>query len=931
MKIILRITTIILLAVLSFGLQSCRKEKVKRIGVSQCTTDPWRDRINAEMERAVLSYPEISMEIRTANDSVSRQIEDIKYFTDNDFDAIIISPTSKTEIVPAVEAAYKKGIPIVMLDPTINGDSYTTRLLSDSYDIGHRAAECIINDMGTTHPIRPIEIKGLEGTRPVTERHGGFIETMQAHGISVLADGNTDWSEAGGQRVTDSLLRLYPEANAIFAHNDYIAIGARNAANALGRKDIYIVGVDADPNVGMIAVRDGVLNATILNPTAGYEIVETAVKLVNGEKVAMELHMTTPSPVDKSNVEALLAQNHSLEKEAELIRGLKSSLDKYWAMYSAQTTLFYSSLIILLLLLGLVFVTARWARAKRRHASELEQKNKELEEAVKSKLAFYTSVSHDLRTPLTLLAEPISELARAQNLTPRQRTMARLADKNVHILMNLINQILDFRKYEDGKLNLNLECLDFSREVEAWAGSFRDLAQQRHIHFEVKSPDDKCGNMHVMLDREKMERIFFNLLSNALKFTGAEGRVTVSYAHEGNELVLRVADTGQGIPEKELERIFEDFYQVDEVRPRGSGIGLALVRAFTELQGGSVSVESRVNVGSTFTVSIPYRECNPEDEIQAVRAPGCAEETSELNSVASPELSTADMPGVGNSNADDNRPLVLVVDDNPDIVTLVSRLLEHDYRVCSAANGLEGLKSATRDLPDLIISDVMMPVMDGYEFCRRVKEEMSTSHIPVLLLTACAMDEQYAQGYDSHADGYMSKPFSAAVLTAQCRSLIANRKRIHELWSNNSSALTELSKRDTSAVPVVEAPDLDKQFYTKFLEVVERRMSESDLNIDAIAAETGLGHSQFYRKIKALTGSTPVELVRRIRLERSRHLLLTTDLSISEIAYRTGFSAGNYFAKCFRDVFEESPTELRARINNGVGKAEGAKQEASEE
>ena len=167
----------------------------------------------------------------------------------------------------------------------------------------------------------------------MTERHGGFIETMQAHGISILADGNTNWSEAGGQRVTDSLLRLYPEANAIFAHNDYIAIGARNAANALGRKDIYIVGVDADPNVGMISVRDGVLNATILNPTAGYEIVETAVKLVNGEKVAKELHMTIPSPVDKSNVEALLAQNHSQEKEAELIRGLKSSLDKYWAMY----------------------------------------------------------------------------------------------------------------------------------------------------------------------------------------------------------------------------------------------------------------------------------------------------------------------------------------------------------------------------------------------------------------------------------------------------------------------------------------------------------------------------------------------------------------------------------------------------------------------
>ena len=417
----------------------------------------------------------------------------------------------------------------------------------------------------------------------------------------------------------------------------------------------------------------------------------------------------------------------------------------------------------------------------------------------------------------------------------------------------------------------------------------------------------------VCLDAEKVERIYYNLVANALKYTRDNGAVNIEYGLEADNVYLQVTDSGIGIAREELKRIFDSFYQVDKVRPTGSGIGLSLTKTFVELHGGEISVTSELGRGSTFRVSIPrgdLSECVSDTPAQTELQP----QPLEREEIKSTFERIA--PIVPRDDNDGTRPTVLVVDDNADMVALLTQELGADYDVRSACNGREGLAKATRMVPDLIISDVMMPVMDGLEFCRMIKDEVSTSHVPVLLITACAMDQQRAEGYDSGADGYLAKPFGTEVLLARCRSLIANRKRIMRLWKEESGHMTAGAQKGETAdrTKTVGDTDPDNMFYNRFLEIFNAHISDADLNIDTIASEMGLGHSQFYRKIKALTNYTPVDLIRRLRLQRSRELLLTTEFTVSEIAYKVGFSAPAYFTKCFRAVFEETPSELRERL-----------------
>lgn len=511
-------------------------------------------------------------------------------------------------------------------------------------------------------------------------------------------------------------------------------------------------------------------------------------------------------------------------------------------------------------------------------------------------------MSHDLRTPLTLIAEPVEQVAHASNLTAQQHTLMQIADKNVRILRRLINQILDFRKYENGKLTLNLEEADIKSLIEDWVEAFRPLARKRDIKLTVKAVGEVPASMAI--DVEKMERVVFNLVSNAFKYTPDNGHVTVSYGAEGDALVINVADTGKGIPAEDVDKIFERFYQVDKVRPQGSGIGLSLAKAFVELHGGKISVDSEPGEGSEFRVEIPVTHvaAKPLTAVSAEATPS-GDIAAELADI---EPTDAD--------ATDDRPLLLVIDDNADMRMLISSLMGDTYRIATAPDGRQGLKAAARYVPDLIICDVMMPVMDGLECCRQLKAEVSTSHIPVLLLTACAMDEQRVEGYDSGADGYLSKPFNEAVLRARCASLVANRKRIRDLWRGaDAAAQPSEAAAEPRRVPVGEG-DIDNDFYQRFLAVFTARMGEPELSVDAVAAEMGLGRSQLYRKIKALTNYSPVELMRTLRLRHARTLLTSTDKTISEIAYEVGFSSPAYFTKCYKDAYGETPTDLRDRL-----------------
>lgn len=908
----------------------CTPKKVYKIGVSQCSDDDWRTKMNEEIMREMILHDDAVVEIRSANDNTEKQIEDLRYFADNGFDIIIAAPNEADALTSVITDIYNKGIPVLIFDRDVNGNDYTAFQGADNVAIGRSVAEEV--DHMTNGDARVLEIWGLKGSTPAEDRHKGFRMAADSLGtVKVIGEGHGKWGELEAREVAESLLRQHPEANLIFAHNDRMAIGAAKVADSLGYKDIKVLGIDAAPEIGIRAVEEGVIDASFIYPTEGYRLIQTALNIVKGEPYPKKL-LLPGSIVDKSNSASLLIQYDELKAETDKIYSLKEMVDEYWYRHSVQTSLLYAVIVIVVLLCAFLFIVLRLYWTKKKHQEELSAQNQLLEEqrdllaeqrdrleeqrdllaeqrdkekalnekltqATNSKLAFFTNVSHDLRTPLTLIAEPVAQLTGADNLTPTQKHLVKLADKNVLILRRLINQILDFRKYENDKLNLHLSEVDFSKCLTDWMDSFYGIARKRDISLTLKTSD---AHIPIAVDAEKIERVFFNLLSNALKYTPANGKIEVKCRQEEGRVILEVSDSGEGIKKEDLDRIFDRFFQVDRVHPNGSGIGLSLAKAFVELHGGSISVESELGKGSVFTVVLPVRHISTEVvEI----------EKSIDNRMVSSELETVDVETV----FENDRPLVLVVDDNRDIRELVAGILNSEYNIITAPNGAEGVKKAVKYVPDLVVCDVMMPVMNGIECCRRLKEEVSTSHIPVLLLTACTQEEQRIEGYDCGADGYLSKPFSGAMLKSRIASLIANRCRIRSLWQNPTEKVRE-RKEKPAARQKGGLKDIDSSFYQRFLEYFTKEMGNPELTVDSIAAEMGLERTQFYRKIKSLTNYSPVELMRLLRLQQARVVVTSTDKSISEVAYETGFSNPAYFTKCYREVYGETPTETRQKL-----------------
>lgn len=578
----------------------CHEKKTFRIGVSQCSSDDWRNKCNDEIQREIMFHPEASVEIRSADDSNEKQADDIRYFVRNHFDIIICSPNEADAMTPVVQEAYESGIPIIIFDRNIHGDSYTAYIGVDNFGIGESAAHYARNLIGYGGKV--IEIYGRSGSTPAIERHNGFMKEAERSGLRLLASGYGNWDYDDASAVCDSLYLIYKDADLVYAHNDRMAIAASDAARRHGLK-VKVIGIDAAPEIGQRAVADGVIDATFLYPTEGYRLVRTALAILKGQPYERRSVLPRSSVVDSSNANILLLQNETLKEETNKIKMLKHQVDEYWSQHSAQTTLFYFTIAFLCLLFVVLFLLlhAFWQRKK--YQTELQQQNRQLEAqrdtekalneqlliATQSKLMFFTNVSHDLRTPLTLIADPVEQLAASTNLTPQQHTLVRIANKNVLILKRLINQILDFRKYENGKLDLHLQEAAFAPLVREWAEAFNVSARKHDITLAINF--DISDDFSLAIDIEKMERIFFNLLSNAFKYTPQNGKITFACAATDTDLVFSVKDTGKGISSEDIKNIFTRFYQVDKVNPQGSGIGLALVKAFVELHGGVITAE----------------------------------------------------------------------------------------------------------------------------------------------------------------------------------------------------------------------------------------------------------------------------------------------------------------------------------------------------
>ncbi len=891
-------------------LMSCTQKHTRyRIGVSQCSDDEWRHKMNNEIVREALFYDGVEVEIRTAKDNNRNQIADIKYFIDKKVDLLIVAPNEAAAITPVVEKAYRQGIPVVVIDRKILSDKYTAFVGADNYEIGKDVGQYILNRLHGKGKV--LEITGLEGSTPAMERHKGLTDVLKEEpGIEITASVDGAWLQSVAGEKMDSVFQTNKNIDLVFAQNDRMAIGAYLSARQQQlEKEMLFVGIDALPGkeYGVEQIINGVLDATFIYPTGGDKVVQVAMDILEKRPYERDTKLST-ALVDKTNARVMQLQTDHITEQDGKIERLNNQVNEYLSRYSAQTMFLYACLIILLLFAALlaIIVRAYWTKNRMnmelsRQKKKLEEQrdqlislSKQLEEATHAKLVFFTNVSHDFRTPLTLVADPVEQLLEDKALTPRQQSLLKVVHKNVHILLRLVNQILDFRKYENDKLELVRANMNLRVQLQEWSHSFQTLALKKHIHFVLEVNDDRADYL-MAVDAEKMERVYFNLLSNAFKFTPENGTITVTLStltkEEGGRYArLVVADTGSGISVQHIRHIFDRFYQID-VNHAGSGIGLALAKAFVELHGGEITADSVEGKGTVFTVDIPMTVVE-EPSADLVQEPRITQQTvvEELEDMETEEQ----IP-------DENKECILIIDDNADVRDYVKSLLKEEYTVIEAPDGRAGLKKAMKYVPDAIICDVMMPVMDGLECCRKLKTELQTSHIPVMLLTACSLDEQRIQGFECGADSYISKPFNSKLLLVRLRNLMDNHKRLKQFFGDKTS----LSKESVS--------DVDKGFVDRFRELIEENLADSELSVEDLGSKMGLSRVQLYRKIKALTNYSPNELVRIARLKKAASLLASSEKTISEITYEVGFTSPSYFTKCYKEYFGESPTDFLKR------------------
>ncbi|MEM7367877.1 MAG: ATP-binding protein [Bacteroidota bacterium] len=548
--------------------------------------------------------------------------------------------------------------------------------------------------------------------------------------------------------------------------------------------------------------------------------------------------------------------------------------------------------LLVMLLLGIVFWTINTRRKAREKEAQLALDLKEseaanLRELDQLKSRFFANISHEFRTPLTLILGPLQKLLNSSE--PGQPdTFYHLMQRNANRLLDLINQLLDLSKLEAGKLNLQPLQADVVPFLRMLAGNFESLAADKHIRYHCKFPPHPVV---MTFDKDKLDKTISNLLSNAFKYTPDEGDIWFEAEQQENDLCLTVTDTGIGMDEEQVEHVFDRFYQAGSDHFGSSGIGLALVKELVDLFEGKISLSSQPGEGSRFVVRLPILR----DETVAV---------SEVFPVNSPPISsTKPSPLIVSSNESKGAmPQVLLVEDNPDVRAYLNSCLQDRYKLLEAEDGQEGLELAQKYMPDLIISDVMMPRMDGNALSAAIKSDQRTSHIPLILLTAKAGRESRIEGLQTGADDYLAKPFDEEELHIRVQNLIDQRKRLREQFGKNIVRLTPEEVLVESA---------DQAFLKRVIEVIEQYMGDESFTIEDLGRELGMSRVHLHRKLKALTDQSPSVFLRTLRLKRGQQLLLEKVGNVAEIAYQVGFSSQAYFSKCFKDQFGISPSEVQ--------------------
>ena len=871
------------------GCTSSGKQKRHVIGLSQCMLDDaWREAMINDMRIEASNYDDMEIIIKDAQNNNETQIQQIRDLIRQKVDVLIISPYQSEPITAVAEEAYRAGIPTIITDRKVNTDQYTSFVGANNYEIGLAAGNYAAHYLPPNAII--LEIWGLTQTSPAQERHKGFVDALRERE-------DLSFRKIEGQWLVDTarmeLRKLeHPEQiDFVYAHNDMMAIAAREyfmAWDSIRGRDLRIIGVDAVAGAGLEAVEDGRINASFLYPTGGEQVIRTAMRIIQGEPVDKFIPLRT-APVDHQSARTLLLQADQLQKYKQRIEAQRSRIDGL----SDRFYFLRNSLgVISLLMIGFIALSiyAFYINRKMRQANrKLISLNAEMKEVTAQKLQFFTNVSHEVRTPLSLILAPLDRLIVSLRESPYASDL-RLIQKNANRLLRVINQILDFRKVEGKQEKLAVREIDLVPFVGEIKSYFDSMASVRAISYTFTSSIKQCT---LWIDPDLLERVFFNLLSNAFKFTPEGGSVRIELTEEGDRVFIQVIDTGSGIRPANLPHLFDRFYTED--RSMGTGIGLHLVKEYIHMHGGEIHVESEPGQRTTFTVCLRKGKAHFEDsDLMETSVSHQAYEASRLDDSETKEILSKTYPYT-----------ILITEDDDEVRCFLERELSLHFKIRTAANGKDALRVLEEEEISLVVSDVMMPEMNGFELCRTIKSQLLFSHIPVILLTALTDERQRIFGITGGADDYIQKPFHTDYVKIKIIHLLQERQKLRERLleklRDNKLLLSEPEKVES----------IDDAFLRKFAEQIEAVYADPEYNVEKLSETLGLSRGHLHRKIKELTGTAPVEFLRTYRLNKATQLLRQNAYTVSEVAYRTGFSSPAYFSKCFKAVYGVTPTEYQ--------------------
>ena len=882
-----------------------------KIGFAQAQGgDNWRETMLGEMKREVSFHNNIEFIIKDAQANSKTQKEQIQELINQKIDLLIVSPHEVLPLSPLLEKIYNSNIPIVLIDRRINSEKFTSFVGASNFEVGQNAGKYTVSLLKGKGNV--LEITGLNSASPFIDRDNGFMNIISKNkGIKLIAKINDH--ELNYVKKIDSVIKNNKNIDVIFAQSDYIAKIVYQICKNIGvERKIKIIGVDglSLSGMGMDMVANNQMKATVLYPTGGQEAIQTAINILEKRPFKKENALES-TIIDSTNVKILQQQSRKVIEQQLDIDKRQNRIEQQINISKNQTNIILAISITLALALILSSIFYYLFKENKKISKKLmaqkdeisEQRNKlvilveQVKEATEAKFNFFTNISHELRTPLTLILGPLEDTMSSSRLHFTLKNNLELVQRNAIRLLKLINQLMDFRKIEEGKMKLNVTKNNLGNFVLEIANEFKELAKKKHISLNV---NNMATGLNIYFDNAMIDKVLFNLLSNAFKFTEEHGtiNITIDQDEENSLAIVKIEDDGIGMSNEDVEHAFDLFYQGHSSTFKGTGLGLSLSKELIIAHKGDIEINSKKGKGTCFTIKLPLEQDH-------VKPADIKSEFTQNNFIKDSYIYISDILPHHYEKVSkeplENVASILIIEDNDDLKEFLKNRLEGTYEVHTANNGNEGINKAFDIVPDLIISDIIMPGLSGLKIAETLKNDLRSSHIPIILLTAKSSIEDQIEGMKSQADLFISKPFNLTYLEESIVSLLKNRTILREHYT---SELPSESRSNTSN-------KLDRKFISEFTSIIEANLSNEDFSVDDIYKGLGISKIQLYRKTKALLGFNVNDYILTVRLQKAKYLLNNEDLSISEIAYKVGFASQAYFSTVFKSKFSITPSEFK--------------------